>query len=254
MINIFKIPLYYISFNKKPTLEKNLEKLGFKDINHFKAIDGKKFNPKELIEKNIISIRTYNDLIYGREQSTGMPTLGGIGCTLSHRSLWKFCIDQKLPYMIISEDDVKFKNPISKKDIENINHILKQPFGCFISSKNFSKGSEYFFGTHFYIITNGCANELYKKSLPIDVQTDSYMNNINNRGLINIEGYNLASQSLHKSSIQNLCFKCRLPKSPWFYVVIILFIIILIILYIYNRKQLTKTRSELSSCRSNSMI
>ena len=91
---------------------------------------------------------------------------------------------QKLPYIIIVEDDVKFKKPISKKDIENINHILKQPNGMFISSGNFNEGSEYFFGTHFYVLTNGCVKELYKYSLPIDVQTDSYINNINNRDLI----------------------------------------------------------------------
>lgn len=254
MIDIFKIPLYYISFNKKPDLEKIFEKKGFKDINHFKAIDGRKFDPKELLENNIITIRTYNDLIYGREQHTGIPTLGGIGCTLSHRSLWKLCIDQKLPYITIVEDDVKFKNPITDKDIENINHSLKKPNGMFVSSSNYNKGSEYFFGLQFYILTNGCAKEIYKYSLPIDVQTDAYINNINNRGLIKIEGYELLSQSTHLSSIQDICFKCRLPKSMWFYLVIILFIIILIILFIYNKKQLITTRSELNSCRSNFMI
>lgn len=254
VVDVFNTPLYYISFNKKPRLEKELRKLGFNNINHFEAIDGRKFDLKKLLEKNIITIRTYNDLIYGREQHTGMPTPGGIGCTLSHRSLWKLCIDQKLPYITIVEDDVKFKNPITDKDIENINNSLKKPNGMFVSSHNYNKGSEYFFGLQFYMLTNGCAKEIYKYSLPIDVQTDAYINNINNRGLINIEGYNLCSQSVHKSSIQDFCLKCRLPKNPLFYILIILFIIMLIILYIYNKKQLTNTRSELNSCRSSCMI
>ena len=72
------------------------------------------------------------------------------------------------------------------------------------------------------------------------------------RGLIKIEGYKIATQSQHQSSIQTFgCFKCILPKSRWFYVVIILFVIILIVLFIYTRKRLTHTQTELASCRSN---
>ena len=253
-IDIFNIPLYYISFKKKLILEKDLLEIGFKDINHFTAIDGRKFDPSELLEKNMITIRTYNDLIYGREQHSGMPTIGGIGCTLSHRTLWKLCNDLKLPYIIIVEDDIKFKNPITNKEIENINNILKQPNGMFISSSNFKKNSEYFFGLQFCILTNGCARELYKYSLPIDVQTDVYINNINNRGLIKIYSSFIATQSSHTSSIQNWCIKCILPKSIWFYVIIILCIIIIIMLYIFTRKKLTIAQSELDSCRGSLMV
>ena len=251
IIDIFKIPLHYISFEKKPNIEKDLEQIGFKNINHFRAIDGRKFKPKELLEQNTITIRAYNDLIYGREQHTGLSSSGGIGCTLSHRSLWKLCIDLNLPYLIIVEDDVKCRKQISNTDIEKINNILKEPNGMFVSSHNFNQGSEYFFGLQFYIITNGCAKELYKYSLPIDLQTDAYINNINNRGLIKIKSSHIATQTQHQSSIQTLCIKCMLPKGIMFYIGIIIFVIILIGLYIYTKKSLNQTQSELASCRSS---
>lgn len=249
-IDIFNLPLYYISFKKNNKLEKHLKDNGFNNINHFEAVDGRKLNEIDLLNDNIISIRVYNDLVYGRSEHAGMSSLGGIGCTLSHRSLWKHCIDNNIPYLIIVEDDVNFKK-ISKQDISFIDKTLKKPNGIFVSTHNFDKGSEYFFGTHFYIITTGCAKQLYKYSLPIDAQTDSYINNINNRGFINMEGYSIATQKLHKSSIQDICIKCILPKSPWFYVGIILFIIFLIVIYIITRKKLSKTRYELESIRSS---
>ena len=252
VIDIFNIPLYYISFKKNSELENNLKNTGFKDINHFEAIDGRKFKVNELLNDNIITIRTYNDIIYGRQQHTGMPTLGGIGCTLSHLSLWEYCVNNNLPYIIITEDDIILNKKISSYDIKKISNSLKQKNGGFISSSNFKKNSEYFFGTHFYIITNGCARELIKYALPIDIQTDAYINNINNRDKINLLSYNLIGQKIDfKTSIQDTCFKCFLPKSIWFYIFFILILILIIILYFITRNRLKKTRNELDSCMSS---
>ena len=114
------IPVYYIGFNKNTKLENNLSGIGFKDVNHFKAIDGRKFVVDDLIENNTITIRSYNDLIFGRHEHAGIPSLGAIGCTLSHLSLWKLCVDFNMPYIIICEDDVFFGTCTLSPDIQYI--------------------------------------------------------------------------------------------------------------------------------------
>lgn len=255
MVNIFNIPLYYISFNKQPNLEKQFKSYGFTNINHFQAIDGRKMDPKKLVESNIISPRSYNDLVYGREQHTGLSSLGAVGCTMSHSALWEKCVDNNLPYIIIAEDDAKFSRKLSKYDIDNITKALLAPNGGFINTYNFKKGREYFFGTHFYFLSNGACKELVKSCYPIDLQTDCYMNYLNNTGKISLEGYEIVRQSLHASSVQDKCVKCYLPKSWWFYVLIIigisLFIGILISFGIYMYKKYSKTKFALDSLRSS---
>ena len=76
-MNIYDIPLYYISFDKNINLENHFKNNGFANVNHFKAINGKKFKPIDLKNNNIITIRSFNDLVNGREQHSG---LSGIGC------------------------------------------------------------------------------------------------------------------------------------------------------------------------------
>jgi len=76
------IPVYYIGFTKNTNLENSLNNIGFKNVNYFKAVDGRKFDVGELIENNIITIRSYNDLIFGRHEHSGMSSLGAVGCTL----------------------------------------------------------------------------------------------------------------------------------------------------------------------------
>ena len=208
-INIFELPLYYISFNRNNLLEKHLTENNFKNINHFKAINGRELDSLELLNNNIITTRSYTDLIYGRNEHSGIPSKGAIGCTLSHMELWKMCIDKNLPFIIIVEDDLIFKKPISNKDMSNIKQSLIKQNGGFIStvyiynnSKEISKKTRYFFGAHFYIISNSCARKLYNQVLPIDMQVDHYMQNLNMRNIINLEGYCIAEQRNHISTIQ----------------------------------------------------
>lgn len=53
-LNIYNIPLYYISFNKQPRLENHFNLHGFTNINHFQAINGKNLSPKDLLANNLI--------------------------------------------------------------------------------------------------------------------------------------------------------------------------------------------------------
>lgn len=235
-LNLFTIPLYYISFNKNLELEQKLKDIGFKYINHFKAIDGRELDVKKIVNDKIITIRSYNDLVYGREQHTGLPSLGAVGCTLSHRELWKLCI-AKFPYIIIVEDDIDIKN-LSKKDIDIIQNSLTLPNSVFISSRS-STGEELLFGTHFTIVSNNAAKKLYDNSIPISIQVDSYIGHMHNIGEINLTTHDIFTQKPHKSSIQDFCIKCNIPKNIYgcklSYIILIISIICFIQLGLFYK-------------------
>jgi len=253
MINIYNIPLYYIGFKKKYELEEKLKDIGFTDINHFESIDGRKMEPRELLTNGVITVRAYIDIVHGREEHIGISSLGTIGCTLSHLELWKKCADN-LSYIIIAEDDV-IPSKISSSDEKNIQNALKQQNGCFIST-SFKKHQKTLIGLHFYILSKGAAQNLVKKALPIDMQTDSYLGVLNNIGDINAKGYQIFHASLKKFSSTGdfgYCIKCILPSGRSFYIIIVLVIIFIFILFIIFFNKWSIAKNELDSCRSRSI-
>ena len=247
MLNIFSIPVYYISFNYETKLEKNLREVGFKNITYFKAIDGRKFSLNSLLEEKIITIRSYNDILTDREQHSGMPSLGAIGCTMSHYELWRLCVEKNLPYIVIAESDLHL-NEIKPTIQDKITEILEKPNSLFISAHITRKKNTHFMGTHFYIVSNSACKELIKNAFPIDVQTDAYIAHMDTIKKINIEGFSIGSQKRHSSLIQNRCIKCLLPTNLWTYIVIAFLSIIVVILLIIVSKLLRRCKTKLNVC------
>lgn len=234
-VNVLNIPLYYISFKKNIKLEEYLKSQGFKNINHFKAINGKRFNPKKLLNDKTITIRSYNDIINNREQHSGLSSMGAIGCTLSHSLLWEKCVKDNIKYMTIVEDDVIFPNGITDDDIKKISETITKDAGVFIGTNHLYRNKiTDIMGLQFYVISNSACKKLLPNCFPIDVQTDHYIANLDTIGEIYVEGYNISKQQSHTSSIQDMCIKCFLPKSNIFYIifVVILFFIIIYTVYI----------------------
>lgn len=237
-MNIFNLPLYYINFTKNINLEERFKTLGFNNINHFESIDGRKFNSKELLDKKLITIRTYRDLIHTRTQHEGIPSLGAIGCTMSHNELWKLCIKNNHPYIIICENDVKLnKEILKKKNLININKILQKENSIFVSSKiNKYINKIQFWGTHFYIISKEACEELIKDTFPIDIQTDYYISHKNNIKHINVDGFKIFGQKIHTSNIQDICVKCLTPNTneSYYFIFLVLIILFFICFKIYK--------------------
>jgi GR25 family glycosyltransferase involved in LPS biosynthesis len=233
-INIFELPLYYINFKKNDILESELKNVGFTNINFFQAVDGRKLDIKKLRDDGIITIRSYNDLLNEREQRSGLSSLGAIGCTLSHYFLWKKCVNNNLKYIIIAENDVDLKK-ITEKELKDIGQILSKPKSGFVSTTIQKDNNIYdLIGLQFNIFSKDLCKELIKNALPIDVQTDHYIAHLKTLNNINIEGFNLFGQKKHKSSIQDQCIKCNLPRNNSFYILfLILFFIIVLGMVIY---------------------
>ena len=246
-MSLYNIPVYYISFNKNKKLEDNLLSVGFTNINHFNAIDGRKMVPKKLLDDKLISIRSYNDLISGkRSEHSGIPSLGAVGCTLSHYELWKKCIND-LDNIIIIEEDADISRKITDEELLIINEALSKKNGGIISpiyvDVKEDKQINTIWGTQFYICSKEMCSKLVKYAFPMDVQTDAYICHLSNIKEIDLTILSIYGQKLHKSSIQDICIKCILPNNRNFYM--ILFIILCILLY-YSIKYFKR-------CSSNSM-
>jgi len=237
-MDILNFPLYYIAFNQSDLIESHYRIYGFKNVNHFKAVNGRKMDLKKLLEDGVISIQIYEDILYGRESHKGMPTMGGIGCTLSHYELWKKCVDEDLPYIIIVEEDNRMHKKLSSKDLYNIENAIAKSTGIFVSVNPHTRGNYGFFGLHFNVMSQGACKALVDNAFPIDVQTDWYMGHIARMGKVTIEGYPVSSQdNAWGSTIQAPGLKPFLPKENWIYFTVIAIFIVLIVVIVYLIKR-----------------
>jgi len=235
LLDIYSLPLFYISLKKKTKLENELNAAGFKDITMFNAVKGSEMDPTTLRKDNIISVRSYNDLITERQQQSGIPSLGAIGCSFSHYFLWKKCVEDNLDYITIVEDDINVQGSLSALDETNIRTVLSKDKGLFISPlyQPVKEPLYEFMGTHFYIASNSACKEMIKHMFPIDVQVDSYMANLKQLGYINLEGYPIYGQNLRYSGIQDLCLTCYIKNNNYqkFFTIFLLLYFLLSIFY-----------------------
>jgi GR25 family glycosyltransferase involved in LPS biosynthesis len=104
--NILEAPLYLINLERKPErLEiatKRIQEAGFKHILPWKAVDATKQD--ELDQ----AWNTLGNPSFDMRDVSFKKYKGTQGCAVSHYLLWKHMIDQKIPYMVVMEDDVVF--------------------------------------------------------------------------------------------------------------------------------------------------
>jgi GR25 family glycosyltransferase involved in LPS biosynthesis len=207
---IFKVPVFYISFTRNTNTENIIQAAGFTNVQHFAALDGRLMDIHSMVLEGKIGSRAYADITNGREQHSGLPGMGAVGCTLSHMTLWQKCLDSEFDVTCIAEEDVKIPKPIPEYLQEEISTIMYSdvPSVYLSSTLRKNKHDHLAFGTQFYFVNKKACRELVKRVFPINEQTDFYICHLANIGLINLHGARFTSQSLHISSIQDFCWKC----------------------------------------------
>jgi len=107
------IPVYIISINGETAFDFHKY---FNNVTIVPAIDTRKRDPLELFQKNIITFRSYNDLINGRKDHFAFPGLGGIGLYLTYRKLISDLKGTKENVLICEQDClIKNLNEFSRK-------------------------------------------------------------------------------------------------------------------------------------------
>lgn len=130
------IPIYVISLDKNLNIDEY--KKYFNNVIVYPAINVKKENAKKFLDKKIISIRAYNDLINGRKDHFAFSGIGAIGLYLTHRKLFQELINNNINTpVLIFEDDCKIDN--TKEFIRKINILIENKFDCAIFGPTYVK-------------------------------------------------------------------------------------------------------------------
>lgn len=228
--------IFYINLddNKERRLhiDTTLKRLNFTNITRISAIDTRTIKKidgyKSLLDNNAYLLLLRNIKENKRHNHRDL-TKGSIGCYLSHLKVYNRMLEENIPYAIIFEDDCNIIDPniifwekmkmISDKIPDNVDiflfdaiiHEYRDNCSKYICQVNF------FWGSHFYLITQKGINNILKYLLPIQYQIDnalsimSYSNKLNIFGCRNII---FCDNIKFKSTIQLLdCINCDIKKE-----------------------------------------
>ncbi len=196
--NIEDVPAYCITLDRRPdrwqrfmsqTVAAGLQ------VKRWSAVDGQTINV-ETDER--ISVFTKRNIIEKTRRShEELDSIGGIGCALSHISLWKKLIDSKDEYMLIMEDDAAVPADFVEKAnrLLESSAILQNPAawdvwmlgGAWkaeqVDIDNYKVHSQYeplmplgkFYLIHAYVINRKAAATFLEHCFPIQAHIDHYM-------------------------------------------------------------------------------
>lgn len=183
-----------------------------------------------------------------------MPSVGGIGCYLSHTKCISWCRDNNQPLVVV-EEDVEF----SEEAIQTIRNCLTiVPNDCdylslmYIRQKEVNSYNNVFNrihggndGAQCYVIFPSGAEKILKHCYPITTQIDLFIGIIANL-YPEFKGYALKKRLYSiwdvvsdnfNTSIQDFAIKKYLPDNNSFYWVVVGVMILLIVLTIYFYKK-----------------
>lgn len=203
-----KLKIYVINLKHREQRKKNimdeLKKVEIPDnnIKIIEAVNGNELNVKNLVNQGIIEI----------DKSRYRPLRKGeYGCYFSHLMCWEQILKNNLPYGLVLEDDVIFKDNFRSKlinllklmkDIEwdifflgrhcnfryGFNHSCHE--GTYIDKNNVLYPKTAGYGTFAYIIKNSCIRKLLKVTYPILMPIDVVILKKNKTGEVKVIGLN----------------------------------------------------------------
>lgn len=176
------VPPCHVICMKRPTAEKmRMWKGCFNDVKPFDAVVGNSIPLTDLHPITKMHIQSK----YGQESFFSVPSMGAVGCYMSHVALWKLCVelDQAIAVM---EEDVE----LGSKETLAIHACLKQvpPDASFLSLMYQSyedaepydatwdrMRGPYHGGTQLYVMFPKGAKLLLKNALPCLTQVDAWI-------------------------------------------------------------------------------
>lgn len=188
MIDITKIPVFCINLDRRPerydlfTKQRGVAEL---NIQRVSAVDGTKINP---VKSPYISNQTKINILHNTRRSHGeIDTIGAIGCSLSHYSVWKRFLETDSVYCLVLEDDAQVRSGLAhlvidasrdapEFDVWLLSYKLydKTLLPSSPSAKAW-KSPVNFWGTSAYIVSRAGAKRLMEDFFPIECHLDKYM-------------------------------------------------------------------------------
>ena len=155
-------------------------------LKRWSAVEGK--NIEWLSDKRVSLIAKRNIKEKWRRSHEDLNSVGGIGCALSHISIWKWLVDSEHDAMIVFEDDAKVPVDFSKRlQIAVDNSVILQNgmYDLIVPAatarmneepvERFVKKVDFFMCTQFYIITKNTARKFLANVYPITEHIDLWI-------------------------------------------------------------------------------
>jgi GR25 family glycosyltransferase involved in LPS biosynthesis len=232
-LDIRTMPAFCINMDKRvDRWEWFQSQPGFKhlpNIQRFSAVDGSKLDS---LHDPRISVRTKYNLKHDMRRSHDeIDTIGAVGASLSHSTIWKTFLEQypEQPYCIVFEDDSNLpSNVVELVELKSKDLIeLQKGFDIWLLSCNFltydvkpvSKSWSQpgnFWGFSSYIITRDGAKSMLQDAIPVEMHVDRLAKVKCELGLLNVLIHNSLrlGNVMGKSDIQlKHCRICDVPDK-----------------------------------------
>lgn len=157
-------------------------------IERFPAVDGSKLDIVN--NPNISNATKYNILNKTRRSHGEIDTIGAIGCSMSHYTVWKKFLESKEPYCLVLEDDAQVKVGLAKYILAASSSRIQDGFDVWCLAYKLHdnkklvpvpgadsawKSPVSFWGTSAYILSRRGAERLIEGFFPIECHLDRYM-------------------------------------------------------------------------------
>jgi glycosyl transferase family 25 len=158
------------------------------NLQRHEATDGKTLDIAT--DKRILLSTKRNILKKQRRSHEELDSPGGVGCALSHISIWQQMVQRQIPILLVIEDDASLPNDFVQKTNDLISKsptlqdpqswdlwlLATKPQGITeIKGDPLVQEIKHFTGTIAYVITLRGATKLLEHALPVHCHIDKYM-------------------------------------------------------------------------------
>ena len=171
-----KLKTYVVNLERstvrKQYMEQLLQPYSFLDVEFIKAVDGRILSEEE--------INSQFDFNRSRKLYGKRITPGEVGCTLSHRKIYKQIVDDNIPYALLLEDDIAIQRDLNFIDLDAVDKLLRSSKPrvlmlsgdyCYYKKKPIARIYSAV-GTYAYMINFAGAKLIYDKVCPCSVADD----------------------------------------------------------------------------------
>uniref|UniRef100_A0A6B2EBA8 Putative glycosyltransferase 25 family member n=1 Tax=Phlebotomus kandelakii TaxID=1109342 RepID=A0A6B2EBA8_9DIPT len=116
--------IFMVNLKRRPERRRKMEgsfRLLGLDVEYFEAVDGKKIDEEFLSRWKIDFLPEYADPYHKRPM-----TMGEVGCFLSHLTIWRRIVEERLKEVLILEDDIRFEPFFRERFISLLNEARHQ--------------------------------------------------------------------------------------------------------------------------------
>lgn len=206
------------------------------------GVDMRDVQPYQLSPQSL-SLAARVSLSRGRDKHEDVPSMGAIGCALSHYQCWMHIVHSKIEYAYIFESDARMLPSVSFSAVERyVKQQLKLGYqyislgyrkqAALVPRRVDPNNLHTFIQTHAQVVTYEGALVLLQHFFPIEMQVDGYIGSLTKTRMLTSCGAQMFTQAQATNSTTHklmdvLNFKTHCPRSvaDWAVVLVALVIV-----------------------------